>query len=68
MVKALPPAYLLPPYSGKIFEGLEIYNRRLRGYTLAEGFDIIKKGGGTKANPSYRFYYIFYSNITQNNR
>jgi hypothetical protein len=68
MVRALPPAYLLPPCSGEIFEGLEACNRRLRGYALAEGFDIVRKGGGTKANPSYRFRCIFHGTTTQNNR
>jgi hypothetical protein len=68
MVRALPPAYLLPPCSGEIFESLEACNRRLRGYALAEGFDIVRKGGGTKTNPSYRFRCIFHGSTTQNNR
>jgi hypothetical protein len=41
MVNALPSSYLLPPRSGEVFEGLEACNRRLRGYTLAEGFDMV---------------------------
>jgi hypothetical protein len=40
----------------------------MRGYALAEGFDIIRYGGGTKALPSYRFKYIFYGSKTQNHR
>jgi hypothetical protein len=43
-VRALPQAYLLPPCSGEIFEGLEARNRRLRGYAFTEGFDIVRKG------------------------
>jgi hypothetical protein len=68
MVNTLPPSYLLVPSSGELFKGLEECNRRLRGYVLAEGFDIIKHGGGTKAIPSYRFKYIFHGSSTQNHR
>jgi hypothetical protein len=68
VVNALPPSYLLTPCSGELFEGLEDCNRRLRGYALAEGFDIVRHGGGTKVLPSYRFKYIFHGNTTQNHR
>jgi len=68
MVNALPPSYLLEPSSGELFEGLEECNRRLRGYALAEGFDIVRHGGGTKALPSYRFKCIFHGSTTQNHR
>ena len=68
LVNTLPPSYLLPPCSGELFEGLEDCNRRLRGYALAEGFDIVRHGGGTKASPSYRFKCIFHGSNTQNNR
>lgn len=67
-VNALPAVYLLPSYSGEIFEGLEDCNRRLRGYAFTEGFDIVRQGGGTKANPSYRFKCLFYGINTQNYR
>ena len=68
IVNALPPSYLLPPSSGELFEGLEDCNRRLRGYALAEGFDIVRHGGGTKTLPSYRFRCIFHGSKTQNHR
>jgi hypothetical protein len=68
MVNALPPSYLLPPCSGELFEGLKDCNRRLRGYALAEGFDIVRHGRGTKALPSYRFKCIFHGDATQNHR
>jgi hypothetical protein len=67
-VNALPPSYLLPPLSGELFDSLEDCNRRLRGYAFAEGFDVVRKGGGTKANPSYRFKCLFHGSNTQNNR
>jgi MULE transposase domain len=68
LVNALPSSYLLPPLSGEVFDSLEDCNRRLRGYALAEGFDVVRKGGGTKANPSYRFKCLFHGSNTQNNR
>ena len=55
IVNLLPPAWLLPPQSGEIFSSLDHSNRRLRGYAFAEGFKIVRQGGGTKVNPSWRF-------------
>jgi hypothetical protein len=40
IVNTLPPSWLLKPSSGEIHDSLEGCNRRLRGYALAEGFDI----------------------------
>src|SRR5271163_3046220 len=68
MVNALSPSYLLPPVSGELFDSLEHCNRRLRGWALAEGFDIVRRGGGTKAAPAYRFKCIFHGNVTRNDR
>ena len=68
IVNAYPPSYLVPPASGEIFDSLEESNRRMRGYALAEGFDIVRHGGGTKALPSYRFKCIFHGSKTQNHR
>jgi hypothetical protein len=68
MVNALPPSYLLPPISGEPFDSLEHCNRRLRGWALAEGFDIVRRGGGTKVAPGYRFKCIFYGDVTRNHR
>jgi MULE transposase domain len=68
MVNAFPPEWLLPPYTGEIFNSLEYYNRRLKAFSLAEGFDIVRKGGGTRANPSYRFSYYYHGKKTRNDR
>jgi hypothetical protein len=68
IVNAMPSSYLLAPYTGEIFPSLEDCNQRLRGYAFAEGFNIIRKGEGLKAIPSYRFKYIFHSSTTQSNR
>lgn len=43
----------MPPCSGEVFESLEACNRRLHGYALAECFDIVRKGGGTKAKKTH---------------
>jgi hypothetical protein len=40
-VNALLAAYLLPLQSGEIFNSIPDCERRLRGYALAEGFDIV---------------------------
>lgn len=47
-VNALPSSYLLLPRTGELFDSLDARNSRLRGYALAEGFDTVKHGGGTK--------------------
>jgi hypothetical protein len=68
MVNALPASYLLPPCFGELFNSLDACNRRLRGYALAEGFNIMRKGGGIKANLSYRFRCIHHGVETRNDR
>ena len=68
IINTLPPSWLLKPTSGELFDGLEGCNRRLLGYTLAEGFDIVRKGGGSKKNPSWRFRCVFYGERTRNDR
>jgi len=68
MVNAFPPAWLLPPCTGEIFDSLEHCNRRLKGFALAEGFDIVRKGGGTKVHPAYRFSCYYHGDKTRNDR
>jgi hypothetical protein len=68
LVNSLPPSYLLPPRSGEIFANLDDCNSRLRGYALAEGFDVVRHGGGTKLNPGCRYKCIFHGINTQNHR
>ena len=60
--------WLLQPQSGEVFHSLDYYNCRLRGYSLAQGFDIIRKGGGSKSNPSWGFFCIHHGRKTQNTR
>jgi hypothetical protein len=68
LVNSFPPEWLLPPQSGEIFENLEDCNRRLRAFALATGFDIVRKGGGSKALPSWRFFCFYHGTETRNDR
>src|SRR6266849_2010452 len=65
-VNALPAAYLLPPQSGEIFDNIPHYKRRLRGYSLAKGFDIVQTGGGKRSQPGARWECCYHSNETKN--
>lgn len=51
IVNAYPPAWPLRPQSGELFDNLDHCNRRLRGYSFAEGFDIVRKRGGSGETP-----------------
>jgi MULE transposase domain len=68
MVNALPPSYLLPPSSGEVFATIDDCTSRLRGYALAEGFDVVKHGGGTRKIPGSRYRCLFHGSNTQNHR
>ena len=54
-MNALPAPYLLPPVTGEVFVSIEACEQRLRGFALAEGFDIAHTGGGSKHFPSARW-------------
>ena len=68
IVNTYPPAWLLRPQSGELFDNLDHCNRRLRGYSFAEGFDIVRKGGESKEAPSWRFRCIYHGDRTRNDR
>jgi hypothetical protein len=65
---ALPLSWHLPPQSGELFDSLDQYNRRLRGYAFIKGFDTVRQGEGTKVNPSWRFFYTFHGERTRNTK
>jgi hypothetical protein len=54
-VNALPSSYLLPPVTGEVFTSIEACEQRLRGFALAEGFDIAHTGGCNKRVPGGRW-------------
>jgi hypothetical protein len=60
IANSFPVPWLLAPRTGDIFDNLEHCNRRLRAWAFVKGFDIVRNGGGTAANPSYRFRCIFH--------
>ena len=66
-VNALPTEWLETPRTGEVFDGIIECERRLRGYILAEGFDIVRNGSSTKKHLGRRFFYIFYRTETRNN-
>jgi hypothetical protein len=68
LVNSFPPGWLLPPNTGKIFASKELCNNRLRAFALAEGFDIVRNGGGTIANPAWRFRCYHHGTATRNHR
>ena len=55
---------LPPPAWQLVFNDLEHCERRLRGYSFAEGFNIVRKGGELKDNFSLRFLCFHYEIIT----
>jgi hypothetical protein len=59
-----PVPWFLAPCTGEVFDNLGHYNRRLRAWAFVEGFDIVRNGGDTTANPSYRFRCIFHGIVT----
>ena len=65
-MNALPPAWLLQPTTGEVFESIEHCRRRLQGYALAEGFDVVQTGGGTKKVPAARFECSRHGESTRN--
>jgi hypothetical protein len=64
----LPLSYLLPPRTGEVFDNLDDCQSRLRGFALAEDFDVVKHGGGTKKAPVSRYRCIFHGIDSRNYR
>jgi len=65
-VNALPSSYLLPPATGEVFTSIEACEQRLRGFALAEGFDIAHTGGGNKRVPGGRWQCVHHGTETRN--
>src|SRR5947199_3035612 len=65
-VNALPPAWLLQPTTGEVFDSIEHCKRRLQNYALAEGFNVVQIGGGTKKVPTAHFEYLRYGESIRN--
>jgi hypothetical protein len=65
-INALPAAYLLPPQTGEIFDSIASCERRIRGYSMAQGFDIVFTGGGTRVASGARFECCYHGDTTRN--
>jgi|SRR5882757_3562178 len=65
-VNALPSEFLEDPADGEVFSSLEEGERRLIGYSLAQGFDIVKTHSSTKPFPGATFAYVFHSEKSRN--
>jgi hypothetical protein len=52
IVNLLSPVWLLLFQSGELFDNLNYFNRRLRGYAFTERFNIMRQNGGMKENLS----------------
>ena len=67
-VNAMPTAWREPPETGEVFEDIVTCQRRLRGFSLVEGFAIVKGSGSNKACPGQTFMCIFHGSKTRNTR
>jgi hypothetical protein len=55
-VNALPRSYLEPPEDGELFTTIETYYERLTGFSLSQGFDVVKTHSDLSGNnPSAMF-------------
>ena len=66
IVNALPPAWLLQPATGEVFDSIEHCKRRLQGYALAEGFNIVQTKEGIKKVSRAHFEYLKYRESIRN--
>jgi hypothetical protein len=65
---SFPLAWRAVPQNNEIFDSLEQCEERLRAYAFCEGFDIVRKGGGTPTNPGSGFVCIHHGKETRNYR
>ena len=68
LVNGFPVAWLDPPASGEVFMNIVEYEKRLKAYSLTEGFDVVKNGGGTKQTSGVTFSCIHHGDATVNRR
>ncbi len=67
-IRALPPAWLLAPATGEVFEGKEDCHRRLQGWGLFEGFGIVQGRVWKHGTPRWEFRCKLHSTKTLNTR
>ena len=68
-IAKLPPAFLLDPVGGEVFESKEDCLKRLQGYALLVGFAVVLKSGSLKASRiRFQFRCIHHGIETLNTR
>jgi hypothetical protein len=67
-VNSLPVEWLDPPATGEKFESFDECEKRLRGFSLSQGFDIVQVGGSGATTPLRRYACIHHGLLTANKR
>jgi hypothetical protein len=65
-VRALPPAWLLPPATGELFEGRDHCLKRLNGYGLYEGFVVVSGRVWKETALRWQFLCKMHGRVTAN--
>ena len=65
-VNANPASWRAVPITGEVFEAIIDVERRLRGFTLITGFNVVCNGGSTAIVLVYTFSYIYHRTKTRN--
>src|SRR5205809_6575484 len=65
-VNALPPAWLLQPTTGEVFDSIEHCKRRLQDYALTKDFEVVRTGEDIKKASKTHFKCLKYEESTKN--
>ena len=65
-INRFPCEYLKEPVTGEVFETAEECQERLLVYSMSQGFDIVKGGGGKPSHPGFNFHCVFHGHGTRN--
>jgi hypothetical protein len=67
-IRALPPAWLIAPATGEIFEGKDNCHQRLNGWGLFEGFAVVQGRVWKDGTPRWEFICKLHGTKTENKR
>lgn len=68
-IRSFPASFLELPVAGEVFENPDVCQERLQGWTLSQGFDIVRKSGSVKAaRPRFEFCCIHHGEETADTR
>ena len=68
LVNSFPPEWLNAPFTDEMVANLAEGERRLRAYAVANGFDVVRTGGGSSRTPACLFKCIHHGHKTANKR